>query len=322
MYISKLYMKNFKLLFVLFLTLATVSCSYTPKHKPVYFEFKNDLEKDHLFGNVKSVTEFKANFLETDEDLTEKPILSSLVEYTPFGKTSLKQTYSSFGVLDKEERYEYNNKQLNTLSLLITNTTSDTVVQQNEFDANDNLITTIMKHQNKPLISHMEYDKNRNIIKQITFENGDTLKTNISYIYSKSEKIEQEIKKITHKNLTNQTTTDKIYNSNNHLLSILSKSKEDGEIKTVLEYDDAVLENVSNFKNGQLTSETEYNKYFNAESYKTYINNTLDGEFEYSYEFDKSNNWISKTVSFKRSNEKGSKFTKLFKLTRTIEYCQ
>lgn len=315
-------MKNFKLLSVVFLALAAISCSHTNKQKPVYFEFKNDLEKDHLFGNVKSVTEYKANFVETAEDLTEKPIISSIVEYTPFGKTERKQIYSSFGLIDKEERYEYNSKQLNTLSLFLMNTSNDTVVQQNEFDANDNLITTSIKHQNQVLISHMEYDKNRNLTKKITVDEDDTLKTIISYTYNNIGKIEQEIQKITHKNLTEQAITKKIYNSDNNVLSILSNSKKEGEIKTVYDFDDVTLEKVSNYKNGQLTSETEYDNYFNAVSYKTYTNNLVDSEFEYSYEFDKNNNWVSKTVAFKRSSEKGSKLNKLFKLTRTIEYYQ
>lgn len=313
-------MKKIKLLTALLLVLFVVNCNNAPKQKPVYFDFKNDLEKDNLFWKVKLVTEYKANYLETEEDLTEKPILSSIVEYTPLGKTAKKQTYSSFGILEKVETYEYNNKQLNTLSCFLMITTTDTVVQQNEFDANDNLIISYSRHEKQPLISRMEYDKNRNIVKQITFEKGDTIKTIISYTYTKNGKIEREIKTLTHKNLTNQTITEKSYNSDNQVLSILSRSKEQGELKSVFEYDDDVLEKDSNFKNGQLMSETEYDKYFNAESYKTYINMTLDGEFKYSYELDEKKNWISKTVEFKKSGENGSGYTKLFKLTRAIEY--
>lgn len=69
-----------------------------------------------------------------------------------------------------------------------------------------------------------------------------------------------------------------------------------------------------------LDEETEYDSLYNPIDLKIYHDSKLNRELKYSYEYDKSGNWIKRNISLKEYFADSKKFTPVYNEIRKIKY--
>ncbi|PLW93224.1 MAG: hypothetical protein C0592_06820 [Marinilabiliales bacterium] len=311
-----------QLAFISIITLIITSCGSRPDYTPKYENFANDLEKENLIGNVKSIELYVERVVDYQSGKTKQPVLKHRKEFNSAGFMTSAEYYDAVGQLDYSILKEYNENNYN-----IKNTTQSVLmnmmsIEECKYDSSGN-VTEINSTTNDSidLTIFFMYDEHGSVIKHVLIQNGDTIIKHNEYEYDS----ENRVIKSTHFESDdfeeiNETRTYK-YDNNGNLVEIINTSNIIGTLKTVNIFnEDNILVRIETYENGKIHMEVEYDDYYNEVNRKIYSNGVLQKEMKYEYEFDKNGNWISRDVLLKDHLNKSSSFIKLSTETREIVY--
>ena len=212
--------------------------------------------------------------------------------------------------MDKNE-YENGNK-TKTISENLNFPTKS--VEYNEYDEKNRCVSTKGNFNDTIIFStKFEYDTLDNPIKQIVIQNKDTTINTVEYKYNKQGKI--LLKK------ENYNLNEFIYDKKGKLIEIISKSEYAGEMKTTYKYDSKNrIKTISQYQNGLIERETEFDKYYNQISIKYYMNSKINKILKFEYNLDKNGNWFEKKGFLNENSMENNKFIPIFIEERKIEY--
>lgn len=302
------------------LLLLIVSCN-TINYKPKYKDFENAWERENLIGNVKKITQYKANVTNLETGKTEKPVIEFKKEFTETGNISYQEHFNNFGKLQQYTKNTYDKN-----GFLIESISENSVMpmkteQKAVFD-------TIMKKQvsihaisndSIKFDAFFKYDKNGNLIKTISIENADTTINRLEYKYDDFKNIilKKQIQKVD--SVTYEYFDEFKYNQEGNIVESSFKS-DYAETKSIYEYDkENRLLKISEFQSDQIQKETTFDKFYNKTLVRFFVNEAPNREMKYEYKFDNKGNWIKSEV-FVKENIETDKIIPIFIETRKIEY--
>ncbi|WP_321318074.1 hypothetical protein [Labilibaculum sp.] len=302
------------------LLLLIVSCN-TIDYKPKYKDFENAWERENLIGNVKKITQYKANVTDLETGKTEKPVIEFKKEFTETGNISYQEHFNNFGKLQQctKNTFDRNGFRIESISenFVMLMKTEEKVV----FD-------TIMKKQvsthaifndSIKFDAFFKYDKNGNLIKAISIENADTTINRLEYKYDNFKNIifKKQIQKVD--SVTYEYFDEFKYNQEGNIVESSFKS-DYADTKSTYEYDkENRLLKISEFQSGQIQKETTFDKFYNKTLVRFFVNEVPNREMKYEYKFDNKGNWIKSEV-FVKENLELNKIIPIFIETRKIEY--
>ena len=310
-----------KLFFFAFgLTLLLTNCNRENK-TPKYSDFKNDWERDNLYGSVKAITMYKANITDAGTEKTENPILQFKKEFTDFGKISNFDFYDRNGNINQYQKNEYNNKNLCIRTISENRMMNSKTSEEFNYDQNGNRVNSVLKSNDSvSMRTKAEFDKANHIIKSISIQKDTSI---CDYIYKFDEKhrITEKKQVFSIYEKKSEQINEYKYDKSGNIIEMIYKSELMKETKTKNEYDkENVLVKRLNFEDGQPTTELTYDKYFNVTSTKYYEKKVLTKEIHFDYKFDEHQNWTEKKVSIKQYFSSNPNFIPIFVEMRTLEY--
>jgi len=309
--------------FLLILSLIfVISCSNHTDRIPKYGKFENAWEKDNLFGKIEELTEYKASFSDFQNKNTETPIPVFRKHYTEFGKILFQEHYDNFGNIDQIIKNEFNDKQQIIKSFSENMIMSHKSIELHEYDDSGNVIfTKAIFNDSIELIGKFEYDRLNNLSKQLSIQNSDTSITRFEYTYNEKGNILLKKQITKDRNSIYEYFNEFKYDSQGNLLELTNKSDLFGEVKITYEYDNLNrIKKKIEYESGQISKETQFDKYYNLLSIKYFESSALKKEMKYKYEFDNNGNWISRTAYLKEYFGESKKFQPMFIESREIEY--
>ncbi|NOZ47301.1 MAG: hypothetical protein GXO79_11055 [Chlorobi bacterium] len=295
------------------------SCSDNIDREPRLKDFQNDWDRDNLLDKVKTLSQFKANVTDFENNLTDKPIIEFKKEYSDFGKIIYQEYFDNFGKLEQFTKNSYNDKAQRIKSinenLLMRSKSTDI----SKYDSTGRLILAKASFNDTLHFStSFEYDSMGNIIKSTSIQNNDTSYGINKYTYNEKGKVLSKIKFDTD---GNKYLSNYKYNENNEIIESVDKSELFGEMKTTYRYDEQNrIKTITHFKNKKIEEERNFDKHLNPVSIKYYENSKLYRELKNEYSFDNYGNWIEKKVLMKQHFAKEKKFIPIYLVTRKIEY--
>jgi len=298
-----------------------LSCSNT-EYSPKYSNFDNDWERENLIGRVKSIEQFKANVSDIKKKETEKPIIQLKKEFSETGMITYIENFDSFGNLEYNNRNEFDSNDYRLKSISENFVLNTKTVENNIIDSTiGKIISTKINFSDSTYIKgFFKYDKNGNLIEQLSIEDKDTTKNRFEYIFDTSGNI------VSRKQI--QNTEDNIYeylseykyNQDNNLIELKSSS-EFSETALTYEYDNRNrIKIIAEFINGELQKESFFDKLNNQTLVKFYNNGSLSKEMKFEYELDKTGNWIKRKVFLNEHTNQKSSWIPIFNETRMFEY--
>ena len=289
--------------------------------KPVYFDYENSWDEWNLFGKVKSITEFRANFKANDE-LDEKK-LQSKKWFTDFGAIKRTEYFGTFGDITQIEEYKYdsNNNQLESNTELVGAKRKIKTVTKND---TINKTTTHKSYLNDSLaeINIIFYGDDDRVKRHLEIKNNDTIKSTLNSKYDGNDNLVSEVQ--TEINGEESETTGNYfqYDENDRIISstfemyhtkYISKYKW-SDNKIISREDYSILPDESKHFNESY----EYDENFNPIIHKKYIESQIDQVTKYEYELDDRGNWTKRTVFLKQSRLGSKDFEKVYVELREI----
>tara|TARA_R100000306_G_scaffold25701_1_gene29664 strand:+ start:9279 stop:10205 length:927 start_codon:yes stop_codon:yes gene_type:complete len=292
------------------------------KVEPKYFDYENSWEQRNLFGKVKYISTYRANYTSTGK-LDEKR-LQSRIWFSDFGTIKKAEYYDTFGKKTQTENYVYDKNEYlvtaetNNLSAkhkvlqLFKNDTINKITSQQIF-INDSLTERFIIY----------YDENDRIIKHIEIEKTDTIEYAHHLKFDNRDNLvsERQVPSNIHKKIIVDSFA---YNKKNRLI-YSSNSTNSTEFIRIFEWEDNKLVSEKNYfvfadETKHLNSQTEFDYLYNPTNIKNYTDEKPTQEYKYEYSFDKQNNWIKQTVYIKQIRSGQGDFVKAYADTREIKY--
>ena len=287
------------------------------------FEEGTDWESKNLVGEVKSITLYKATYLNGNGKKTREPIKTLKEEFTNFGSIKKTEYFDSFGNLSQSTTNEFDENNFIVKSLTTNHFRPYKSLMTIEHDTINNLaIRDVFVNDTINFKYIEEYDENEQLIKQTNIENGDTV------VWIAKQKFDRKnrliFKEVLPSNDDEPQTYSYKYDSSGNIIESIngnnqmkfkSTSKYDG--KTLTERTDYMI---SADSKEHLQEITEYDNYGNSIISKVFENSELNREFKNKYMLDKKGNWIEKVVSLKEHFANSKNFTPTYVETREIEY--
>ncbi|WP_417201476.1 hypothetical protein [Bizionia sp.] len=311
---------------ILFLTIFS-SCQENKTNgidiEPVYFEYQNSWEERNLFGKVKSISEFRANFKANDE--IDKKNLKSKIQFTDFGGLKRVEYFGTFGDTTQIEQYEYDEKdnfiESNT-ELVGANRSFKTLTLTDSI----NNIVTHKSYLNNSIAetNAIYYDENDRIKKRFEIKGNDTIEYVHKLEFDKADNLISEVQIDKSGNEENKIANNFKYDRNGNLIRSSYKVHSTEYISEFKWENDKIISR-SDFiiypdESKHLEESNDYDKYYNPTDYKKFANSKIDQEIKYEYEYDKNGNWIKRTVFLKQNSLGSKKFEKAYIEFREIEY--
>ena len=287
------------------------------------FEKETDWESKNLRGRVKSLSIYKATYLNEESDETREPIQTLREEFTEFGSTKMTEHFDNFGNLSQTIINEFDENQFFIRSLTVDKLRPYKSLMTIKYDTINNVaVRNVVLNDSLNLKSIEEYDENKQLIRQTNIEKGDTVVWTAIQEFDDNNRL--TFKEVTPSNdEESQIFSYKYDNSGNIIESINGndwmkfKSVSEYEGETLLRRTDYVI---SADTKERLTEITEFDEYSNPTSIKIFEESELNREFNNKYVLDRKGNWIEKVVSFKEHYADSKNFTPAFVETRKIEY--
>lgn len=292
------------------------------KVEPKYFDYENSWEQRNLFGKVKYISTYRANYTSTAK-LDEKR-LQSRIWFSDFGAIKKVEYYDTFGKKTQTEDYVYDENEYlvtaetNNLSAkhkvlqLFKNDTINKITSQQIF-VNDSLTKRFIIY----------YDENDRIIKHIEIEKTDTIEYAHHLKFDNRDNLVSE--RQVPSNIDKKSIVDSFaYNKKNRLI-YSSNLTNSAEFIRIFEWEDNKLVSEKNYfvfadETKHLNSLTEFDYLYNPTNIKNYTDEKPTQEYKYEYSFDKQNNWIKQTVYIKQIRSGKGDFVKAYADTREIKY--
>ena len=304
---------------ILLLTFLTIGCSENFDIKRQYNSFNNDLERDNLFGKVKTVDLRKADI---NSDKLDECILVSKTEYTNFWDISYQEFFDNFGKLQQWTKCEfYKNKKVKTVSENLN--LNSKMIETYRLDNKNRYISAKGKYDTVGFSAKFKYDSLDNIIKLVSIQANDTSISFIDYKYDQQEKIlkKKQYTKAEDGQNENMIINEYKYDSSGNLITTTSKSEFIGEEKSLYEYDNqSRIRIIKQYQNGLIEKETEFDKYYNPILIKYYSTGNIEKEIKYAYSFDNKRNWIERKAYLKQIFASSNKFIPIYMEQRIITY--
>ena len=292
------------------------------KVEPKYFHYENSWEQRNLFGEVKSISTYRANY--TSAGKLDEKRLQSRIWFSNFGSINKTEYYDTFGKKTQQENYVYDENEY-LVRALTNNLAAKHKVLQIVVNDTINKITSQQIFINDSLTERFVifYDEDDRIKKHIEIENTDT----IEYIHhlkfdNKSNLLSE--KQIPSDSLKSIIKDSFAYDDKNHLVysSNLTNST---EFISHFNWKDNKLISEKNYfiypdETKHLNSITEYDNFFNPKKITEYTDDKPSQEYKYKYEFDKKGNWIRQIVYIKQIRNGEGDFVKAYADIREIEY--
>lgn len=302
-----------------------VSCQKKFDNKPVYLNAKNDLETNHLYGNVKEVVRNVAYYQHGSKNEFEDSKLLSTYSFNKAGNYNTYNLYDTYGELEEEKTYVYNEKnKLTELKAIVNNQIKpEEVIQYNSFESDSLLVyTKILKNNVVLNEAYMEYDANGSISGVKKIIDNDTTLIISKNTYDKQKRL---VKIEETKSGENQKTMyTYVYDGlGNQITNTMKLPFLD--VKNEFKYDGNVLVSVISYETPisgeeEISSYIEYDEYGNTILYKRYEDGKLASINKNEYEFDNHGNWIKRTEYVNSDPAKKNEFMLLLLETRTITY--
>ncbi len=311
-----------KIFFGLIVLFAIQSCNNShdipPNLTPVYENPKNMREAQNLYGNVKSLKQFKALVNNNDFEKAEPEFY---FQFTPFGEFEEDIYYQGNDI--HKNIYEYD-----TQNRLIKSVGSGSPADLNFILTIDydtiNRTETYKYWQNNEVIQQLKivYDENKNISKQISIEAGDTV------VFFRKNVIENDkvLSEIDYEKDPENPAQESHYQYNKKGNRISQTVKDvTSEYQTETVWENQKITHQKNYviapgQEKKLESVSVFNEIFNPINKKIYIDGKLNTEIKYQYKYDNHGNWIEKTTWQKEHWNKDEVFVLHFRQTREITY--
>jgi len=313
-------MKIYTIIF--FVLILIIGCTNNVEKRIKYGDFENDWERDYVFGQVRSIKQYKANVIDFESGNIEEPIIEYKKNYTNFGKVIDHEIFDNFGKLIQLTKNEYNNKEQRVKSIsenyLIPSKTIETAVYN---EKGEQIIANIVMDDTLNFKAMLDFDNHGNLVSQINNQNGDSTSMSFEYKYNDRGNIlwKKQIEKSEFG--TNEYINEFKYDQFGNLIELFFKSELSGDMKSIYEYDQKNrIKKVIQYKLGQIENETLFDKYYNQILVKYYNEGTLNKEMKYEYVFDSNGNWVERKAFIKENSNTAKKFILIFVETRKIEY--
>lgn len=299
-----------------------IGCSENTERQPKYADFENDLERENLFGKVKTIEQYKANVTDFESEETEKPIIEFKKQYTEFGKITYQEYFDNFGKSQQYIKNEYNDKEQRVKSVSENYLTSSKSTETAEFnEKGEKILANVIFNDTLNFKAIFEYNDHRNLITQVNIQNGDTTSDSFEYKYNDNGKILWKKQIENSEYGTNEYYNKFKYDQTGNLIELINKSEHFGEMKSTYEYDRKNrIEKITQYKLDKIEKETSFDKFYNQILVKFFVNETLNKEIKYEYNFDNIGNWTERKVFLKEYSGKNKKYILIFVETRKIEY--
>ncbi len=309
---------------LLLIVILVASCS---GHSNLDFsnsEPKNDWQREFLYGKVKELTQFKANYLNSENQHIENPEKEFKKLFSDYGKNCYSEYYNGDGKVRQSQKREYNSRNQMISYISEDYDEPSKIIESDSYDKNGNRIfSNVVMDDSIFFTSTNEIDSLHNITKQINVQNGDTTVIQYSYRYNDNRQIililEKEISRI----FTSEIITENKYNKNGQMIESVNKLDHNREMKSIFEYrGSGQLSEMSAYDSGQLKMQTSYDKNHNP-VLRTYFENGLpEKELRFSYKFDSFDNWIEKKVEEKEDFKNDKGYLPIYIQKREIKYYQ
>jgi len=278
----------------------------------------------NLYGKVKKIKQYRANYLYPEKTKVGKLLLKEQQEFTNNG--FLKQTIQ-FDLLEKPRQrntfqYDVNGfltksvyHEISTNQKKVITIKKDTLLKKDviHFTVNDAI-------QN---IQIQEYDAFDNVKKETKINNGDTISTRYEYQYNKEQKVIKttEIRK----GFAPKVIGEYKYNNQGKLVEAITRLNSlEFKAKTIFENEKIVSQTsyitALNLEEDAIDSFVSYDQYYNPIIHKSYEDSKLHSTYMYTYKYDDAGNWIERTSSIKRHFEGSDEFAPMQIFKRKIVY--
>ncbi len=319
------------------------SCNSTG-HKPIYNNFKNDLDRENLAGKVRIIEEYKTIEL----DSKAEPTKEFVKEYTKTGNLASMKKYDVFGKQIYSTQNIYNKKRLKIKAFTEDINMATKSVEEYKYK-NDNLsYARVFVNDTLKYESYLEYDKNGHLTRQIEIQiketpskmNDTTLNT-LTYTFDKSGNVISKKNVQTTKNDSYNYSNNYKYDKKNNIIETDSHFDIFGSLKVVNVYDskDRIEKSIeygekqtqkkiskdrnkksNDFEDKQIQKEIFYDKSYDETLIRFYRDGALEREMKYEYEFDTKGNWIKRKAYIKNSSAHSDEFKFIYLETRKILY--
>ena len=287
------------------------------------FEQGTDWESKNLVGKVKSITNYKATYLDSDGKKTREPIKTLREEFTEFGSTKRTEYYDDFGSLIQTTTNEFDENQFFVKSLTTHHLRPHKSLMTIEHDTLNNLaIRNVVINDTINFKYIEEYDENDQLLRQTSIENSDTV------VWTAKQKFDGKnrliFKEVLPSNDDEPQTYSYQYDSSGNITESINGNSQ-MKFKSTSKYNGKTLTERTSYIISADTKEhlqeiTEYDKYGNPVISKAFENSELNREFKSKYILHQEGNWIKKVVSLKEHFADSKKFTPAYEETREIEY--
>jgi len=316
------------------------SCNSTG-HKPIYNNFKNDLDRENLVGKVRSLEKYKIIVSDSKTETTNDPTKEFLMEFTKTGNLSSLKRYDVFGKAIYSTQNLYNKKGQKIKAFTEDSYRPSKSVEEYEYKDDKLSIAKVFVNGTLIYVSYSEYDKSGHLTKQLEIQKNDTTLNKLTYLFDKRGNVLSKRSIQTTRNDRYEYVNTYKLDDKNNILEINSKLDIFGASKTVnvydsknrieksIEYGDKQtqkkiskdsIEKSIDFKDKQIQKEIFYDKFYDETLIRFYRNGALEREVKYEYEFDTKGNWIKRKAYVKNSSTNSDEFKFVYVETRKILY--
>jgi hypothetical protein len=300
-----------------------ISCEKEIDLKSKNSDFETDLKLKNLSGKVKELSQFRANFINPNENQIGKQIPNLKEEFTESGSIKKSEYFDAFGNSLQTIENFYDQNDYLTKRLTISESFPQKMVSLIVSDSIKKKSTqNITLNDSLHYIFIFDYDNFDNIKRQVKIENNDTIVNDYEYKYNDNGKV------LWVKEIQNGKDTLNIeqhtYNKNGNVTESINGNKY-LKFKTVMEYEDNRVVKIEKYTiTGDLQEHLyeiiEYDKLFKPVNQKIYENSKLVKELKNKYEIDDIGNWTEKKVLMKEHFNNSNKFVPIYIESRKIKY--
>lgn len=309
---------------VLFFIAIIIGISCTVNYTQNNSGSETDLEILNLYGKVKEIKRYSANYLYSEKSTIGKSTIEEKKEFTRKG--FIKQTIQ-YDLLEKPR--QINSFEYDTANFITKTTYNELTTNQKtifSFKKDTVLNTSVGQYSVNDTVKSIfiqKYDGFDNVIKETKIKEGDTIITQYEYQYNKNNKVVKitELKE----GYVPKVIGKYKYNSNEKLIEAITR---DGslEFKVITNYNGEKLVDQStyitalNLPEDSIDGFTTYDQYYNPIQHKSYEDSKLHTTYTYTYSYDNTGNWIKRITSEKKHFAGSNEFVPTQVLTREISY--
>lgn len=314
-----------KILPVICLLFAIVSCENKTDQTPVYKDFKNDVETKNLYQNIQSIVQKKALIINIAKNKFDELKTSTVYDFNEAGNITKEEIFGDNGRLQLLSEHVYNEQNYiieSNIQYFSTNPKSKVRVVNTY--TNDTLLASTKVYRNGILFqeSFSTHDTTHDTVKNMIIKDNDTVMSTSKVAYNDAGAITGVTNMSNLENVDSKISNE--YDSAQNL--VVHKSTMAGlTLKRVHTYKGNILTATKDYtippsEEEFLDKITKYDSLFNPIEESHFVDGTLQRVLQFDYEFDAKGNWIKKTSYINRNPEEKGSFKPYILETRDIRY--